>query len=149
MSSFIWTKISCQIVLDLEKFPEWFECVFSISSFSYLIYSEKTINIWKNHSIFLTLQSTTSRKLGHFFQIFVAFSEYLNFKWISVPNPRPRSGIITLNLPQYLKNSHNFFWNYSKGTLLYYVREKGWVGGIAKYLLFLTGVGGWFWITLT
>ena len=29
------------------------------------------------------------------------------------------------------------------------VRVKGWVGGIAKYLLFLTGVGGWFWITLT
>ena len=27
---------------------------------------------------------------------------------------------------------------------LYYVRIKGWVGGIAKYLLFLTGVDGWF-----
>jgi hypothetical protein len=26
---------------------------------------------------------------------------------------------------------------------LYYVRIKGWVGGIAKYLLFLTGVDGW------
>jgi hypothetical protein len=25
---------------------------------------------------------------------------------------------------------------------LYYVRIKGWVGGIAKYLLFLTGVDG-------
>ena len=35
------------------------------------------------------------------------------------------------------------------GPFLYYVRVKGWVGGIAKYLLFLTGVGGWFWITLT
>ena len=35
-----------------------------------------------------------------------------------------------------------------KGPFLYYVRVKGWVGGIAKYLLFLTGVGGWFWITL-
>ena len=29
------------------------------------------------------------------------------------------------------------------------VRVKGWVGGIAKYLLFLTGLGGWFWIILT
>ena len=28
------------------------------------------------------------------------------------------------------------------------IRVKGWVGGIAKYLLFLTGVGGWFWIIL-
>ena len=36
-----------------------------------------------------------------------------------------------------------------KGPFLYYVRVKGWVGDIAKYLLFLTGVGGWFWITLT
>ena len=36
-----------------------------------------------------------------------------------------------------------------RGRFLYYVRVKGWVGGIAKYLLFLTGVGGWFWITLT
>ena len=26
------------------------------------------------------------------------------------------------------------------GQSLYYVRVKGWVGGIAKYLLFLTGV---------
>ena len=31
-----------------------------------------------------------------------------------------------------------------KGPFLYYVRVKGWVGGIAKYLLFLTGLGGWF-----
>jgi hypothetical protein len=31
---------------------------------------------------------------------------------------------------------------------LYYVRIKGWVGGIAKYLLFLTGVDGWFRIIL-
>ena len=31
-----------------------------------------------------------------------------------------------------------------KGPFLYYVRAKGWVGGMAKYLLFLTGVGGWF-----
>ena len=31
---------------------------------------------------------------------------------------------------------------------LYYVRIKGWVGGIAKYLLFLTGVDGWFRILL-
>ena len=31
-----------------------------------------------------------------------------------------------------------------KGRFLYYVRVKGWMGGIAKYLLFLTGVGGWF-----
>ena len=37
----------------------------------------------------------------------------------------------------------------NKGPFLYYVRVKGWVGGIAKYLLFLTGVGGWFWIILT
>ena len=29
-----------------------------------------------------------------------------------------------------------------KGPFLYYVSVKGWVGGIAKYLLFLTGVGG-------
>ena len=29
-----------------------------------------------------------------------------------------------------------------KGPFLYYVRVKGWVGGIGKYLLFLTGVGG-------
>ena len=35
-----------------------------------------------------------------------------------------------------------------KGPFLYYVRVKGWVGGIAKYLLFLTGVDGWFCITL-
>ena len=39
--------------------------------------------------------------------------------------------------------------NSSKGPFSYYVRVKGWVGGIAEYLLFLTGVGGWFWITLT
>jgi hypothetical protein len=39
--------------------------------------------------------------------------------------------------------------NLNKGPFLYYVRVKGWVGGIAKYLLFLTGVGGWVWITLT
>ena len=26
----------------------------------------------------------------------------------------------------------------AKGPFLYYVRVKGWVGGIAKYLLFLT-----------
>ena len=38
---------------------------------------------------------------------------------------------------------------HTKGPFLYYVRGKEWVGGIAKYLLFLTGVGGWFWITLT
>ena len=38
--------------------------------------------------------------------------------------------------------------NFNKGPFLYYVRVKGWVGGTAKYLLFLTGVGGWFWITL-
>ena len=31
-----------------------------------------------------------------------------------------------------------------KGPFLYYVRVKGWVGGIAKYLLFLTGVEGGF-----
>ena len=31
---------------------------------------------------------------------------------------------------------------------LYYIRIKGWVGGIAKYLLFLTGVDGWFRIIL-
>ena len=37
----------------------------------------------------------------------------------------------------------------NKGPFLYYVRVKGWVGGITKYLLFLTGVCGWFWITLT
>ena len=30
-----------------------------------------------------------------------------------------------------------------KGPFLYYVRVKGWVGGLAKYLLFFTGVGGW------
>ena len=35
------------------------------------------------------------------------------------------------------------------GPFLYYVRVKGWLGGLAKYLLFLTGVGVWFWITLT
>ena len=38
-------------------------------------------------------------------------------------------------------------WITIKGPSLYYVRVKGWlagwVGGIAKYLLFLTGVGGW------
>jgi hypothetical protein len=39
--------------------------------------------------------------------------------------------------------------SFLKGPFLYYVRVKVWVGGIAKYLLFLTGVGGWFWITLT
>ena len=33
--------------------------------------------------------------------------------------------------------------NLGKGPFLYYVRVKGWVGGIAKYLLFLTGVDGW------
>ena len=31
-----------------------------------------------------------------------------------------------------------------KGQFLYYVRVKWWVGGIAKFLLFLTGVGTWF-----
>ena len=36
-----------------------------------------------------------------------------------------------------------------KGPYSYYLRVKGWVGGISKYLLFLTGVGGWFWIILT
>ena len=46
--------------------------------------------------------------------------------------------------------SENFiFSQVHKGPFLYYVRVKGWVGGIAKYLLFLTGVGGWFWIILT
>ena len=39
--------------------------------------------------------------------------------------------------------------DHGKGPFLYYVKVKGWVGGIAKYLLFLTGVGGWFWIILT
>ena len=34
------------------------------------------------------------------------------------------------------------------GAIFYYVRVKGWVGGIAKYLLFLT-LGGRFWIILT
>ena len=38
---------------------------------------------------------------------------------------------------------------FMKRPFLYYVRVKGWVGSIAKYLLFLTGVGGWFWIILT
>ena len=33
--------------------------------------------------------------------------------------------------------------NSSKGPFSYYVRVKGWVGGIAEYLLFLTGVGEW------
>ena len=32
----------------------------------------------------------------------------------------------------------------SKRPSLYYIRVKGWVGGIAKYLLFLIGVGGCF-----
>ena len=35
--------------------------------------------------------------------------------------------------------------SFGKGPFLYYVRVKGWAGGIGgKYLLFLTGVGGWF-----
>jgi len=33
---------------------------------------------------------------------------------------------------------------FPRGPSLYYVRVKRWVGGIDKYLLFLTGVGGWF-----
>ena len=32
---------------------------------------------------------------------------------------------------------------FTMGPFLYYVRVKVWVGGIAKYLLFLKGVGGW------
>ena len=48
---------------------------------------------------------------------------------------------------QCTKNYHYFkSCHYYKGPFLYYVRVEGWVGGIAKYLLFLTGVGGWFWI---
>ena len=31
--------------------------------------------------------------------------------------------------------------NPNKEPFLYYVRVKGWMGGIAKYLLFLTGTG--------
>ena len=34
------------------------------------------------------------------------------------------------------------------GAIFILRKGKG-VGGIAKYLLFLTGVGGWFWIILT
>ena len=46
-------------------------------------------------------------------------------------------------------NLKPYFSSSTRGPFLYYVRVKGWVGGIAKYLLFLTGVGGWFMITLT
>ena len=42
-------------------------------------YSEKAIKIWKNLPIYLTLLSKF-KKIGRFFRIFVAFSEYLNFK---------------------------------------------------------------------
>ena len=30
----------------------------------------------------------------------------------------------------------------TEGPFLYYVRVKGWMGGIAKYLLFFTGMEG-------
>ena len=36
----------------------------------------------------------------------------------------------------------------TKIKTIYILRKGKGVGGIAKYLLFLTGVGGWFWITL-
>ena len=39
-------------------------------------------------------------------------------------------------------------WNFSKSvsvgpTFIREMRVKGWVGGMSKYLLFLTGVDGW------
>ena len=44
-----------------------------------------------------------------------------------------------------------FIWNFKTivalGAICILRKGKG-VGGIAKYLPFLTGVGGWFWITL-
>ena len=55
----------------------------------------------------------------------------------------------TFSLLKFTVLCHNFCCCFSKGSFLYYIRVKGWVGGIAKYLLLLTGVGGWFWITLT
>jgi hypothetical protein len=61
--------------------------------------------------------------------------------------------LIFLNLKRLLSNLFFLITSslstLNKGPFSYYVRVKGWVGGIAKYLLFLTGVGGWFWITLT
>ena len=41
-------------------------------------YCEKATKIWKNLPIYLTLFSKF-KKIGRFFQIFVAFPEYLNF----------------------------------------------------------------------
>ena len=37
---------------------------------------------------------------------------------------------------------------FALGAIFILRKGKG-VGGIAKYLIFLTGVGGWFWIILT
>ena len=43
-------------------------------------YSEKATNIWKKiHKIFLNFKLWMSNKIGRFFQIYVAFLEYLKF----------------------------------------------------------------------
>ena len=44
-------------------------------------YSERATKMWKNLPISLTSLSI-AKKLGDFFQIFVAFSEYLNFTFL-------------------------------------------------------------------
>ena len=66
--------------------------------------------------------------------------------WYSIFNFQFSIIMSLSDLPKLSTTSSNIC---SRGPFLYYVRVKGWVGGIAKYLLFLTGVGGWFWITLT
>ena len=45
-----------------------------------LKYSEKTTKIWKKTLNFIWRYLVSSKKLGRLFQIFVAFSEYLNCK---------------------------------------------------------------------
>ena len=45
-------------------------------------YSEKETTFWKISPIFDDIRSSV-KKLGDFFQIFVAYSEYLNFNEVS------------------------------------------------------------------
>jgi hypothetical protein len=71
-------------------------------------------------------------------------NEYMSLLHFEVTNH-----VLKLFIPVVEKYpTKNEFLSSHKGPFLYYVRVKEWVGGIAKYLLFLTGVGGWFWITL-
>ena len=70
------------------------------------------------------------------------------FRWLpSVPEEDViviTSGKIHNNNRLFRRITRDLF----KGAIFILRKGKG-VGGIAKYLLFLTGVGGWFWIILT